>query len=246
MIDGINTNEEQLLDEKGKAIFKAAISAKQQAYRCRPINEKKLLKTASKFGQFADDYADAYRSTYQKEVTQRSRNASHSIYKQAMHCARRRFDNHEQLGAPSLEHISKKAYNKFGDNNLFYTACYATHYNNLLSKRKKPMVPSFNMPPLKQGNMTAFSQNAALENAVHSTVLEEPIDLRNSLSDSTENALINMLCDLKRPDEFTPDMVISVPLPVMFSSMSAVSDDSKSKEDNATQHDYTCSVQRLS
>lgn len=243
MIDGINTNEEQLLDEKSIAVNKAAISAKQQAYRGRPINEKQLLKNANKFGQFAKDYADEYRSTYQKEITARPKNDLQKIYKQAMHCARRRYDNHEQLGAPNLENVSKLAYKQYGANHVFYTVCYATHYNNLLRKKNKSIVPSLNMPPLKHGNTTTFSQNTALENTVLTNVQDEPIDLRDSLSDSTENLLANMLCDLKSGNEFTPDMVINVPLPVMFSSMSAVSDDSR--EETATQNYNNRSVHKL-
>ncbi len=244
MIDGINTNEEQLLVEKGTAMSKAAISAKQQAYRGRPINEKQLLKSANKFGQFSKDYIDAYRSAYEKDKNSHSNNDLNKIYNQARHCARRRYDNHEKLGAPNLENISKKAYNKYGDNSVFYTVCYASHYNNLLRKKNKSIIPSLNMPPLKRGNTSTFSQNTAVENTVLPNVQDEPIDLRNSLSDSTDNLLINMLCDLKSGNEFTPDMVINVPLPVMFSSMSAVRDDSN--EENATQNDYKCSMQKLS
>lgn len=246
MIDGIGISiiEEQHIAEKRIAMNKAVIAAKQQAYRRRPINEKQLLKSANKFGQFAKDYADAYRHAYNKDKNSLSNDALNKAYSQAKHCARRRFDNHEELGAPNLEHISKKAHNKHGEHHAFYTACYATHYNNLLRKKNKPIIPSFNMPPLTNGNTSTFSQNAALENKVLPNVQDEPIDLRNSLSSSTDKLLVNMLCELKNGNEFTPEMVINVPLPIMFSSMPAESFDSK--EDNATQNEYRSSVQKLS
>ncbi len=236
MKEGINTVQmtptSESLTQK-EVVAKAIVAANQQAFRGRPINEITLQRHAKQFGKFAKNYCEAYRAEHTRVVP---KNPDVQVINQAHHCARRQFNYKSKDNIhnhPKLEKISKFA-QKYGDRSNLFTVCYLQHYNKLLVDSGKQIPESLIMPPYKRGVSNNSSQVTTQDVIAPAAVIEGPIDLRNSLTDSKEELLIKVLSDLKNPNDFIPDMIITVPPQpsVIFSSTTTVNHDKMQCDSN--------------
>lgn len=214
MKDGINPA--LVTHKKEDVIQKGTMAGNQQAFRGRPINEARLQKKANQFGQFAQDYCNAYRSEHARIGL---KTLGEQVKNQAHHCARRQFNYKGRNNIhthPELKKISKLA-EKHENYSNYFTICYIQHYNKLLEESGQPIPDSLLMPSFQRKATTVEFPPANTESSI-----EPAGGLTNSADEIT---LINLLADLKKPDNFVPDMIIEVPNrpPVIFSSTSLTS-----------------------
>lgn len=148
--DLVTTQTKEIAIKKGK------LAGHQQAFRGRTLNEEKLLKEAKKFGEFSDDYCNAYRAAHSRHEVS---SADEQVIRKAQHLARKRFSERNQYKAhPTLEIISALGQKIHRTDHALFTVSYAQHYNKLLLDKGFEMVESLIMPPYKRPETETVSQ----------------------------------------------------------------------------------------